>query len=234
MLTERNDPTTSGFTPPATGDASLSGNEVEALCFKAARGAGMSWGLAEEAGHAARWLHARGLDGAAALLAHLDWAKDKSWSKVRPVAPDDIRAPDGGLMCPVALGAMISDMAMPFRDTGDVATGPVHRPILILPFIHHVCRGQNAGVRVTAAGQTVQVAPDGSIRGEIAAFAAMEHAELHLSAAQDSGKLPVFQATAFALPADTLTRLNDYAMQTTVPASDASRADAGSAGDDND
>ena len=31
-------------------------NEIESLCKKAARGAGMSWGLAEEAGKAAKWL----------------------------------------------------------------------------------------------------------------------------------------------------------------------------------
>ena len=36
--------------------ASLSRNEVASLCMKAARGAGMSWGLAEEAGFAAAWL----------------------------------------------------------------------------------------------------------------------------------------------------------------------------------
>ncbi|MEF9603350.1 DUF3726 domain-containing protein, partial [Paracoccus sp. PXZ] len=46
----------------------LSRNETEALCLKAARGAGMSWGLAEEAAFAAGWLGAHGIDGAGALL----------------------------------------------------------------------------------------------------------------------------------------------------------------------
>ncbi|KMW60818.1 hypothetical protein AIOL_000983 [Candidatus Rhodobacter oscarellae] len=45
----------------------MSLGELQALAAKAARGAGLSWGLAEEAGWAVRWLEARGLAGAAAL-----------------------------------------------------------------------------------------------------------------------------------------------------------------------
>ncbi len=42
-------------------------NEIEGLARKAARGSGLSWGLAEEAGKATRWLCAAGLPGADAL-----------------------------------------------------------------------------------------------------------------------------------------------------------------------
>ncbi len=38
-------------------------NEIEALARKAARGGGMSWGLAEEAGKAVRWLSDNGFPG---------------------------------------------------------------------------------------------------------------------------------------------------------------------------
>ena len=47
----------------------LSRTETETLCFKAARGAGHSWGIAEEAATAVGWLCAQGLDGTSALLA---------------------------------------------------------------------------------------------------------------------------------------------------------------------
>ncbi len=50
----------------------LSLGEVEGLCKKAARGAGLPWGLAEEAGFAARWLSAHGFDGAGLVLADLE------------------------------------------------------------------------------------------------------------------------------------------------------------------
>ena len=74
MTREANDPTRAGGPVPAAAAVLLSRNEVEALCTKAARGAGMGWGHADEAGGAVGWLQARGIDGAAALLAALDLA----------------------------------------------------------------------------------------------------------------------------------------------------------------
>ncbi|RED11766.1 hypothetical protein POI8812_02862 [Pontivivens insulae] len=50
----------------------LSLNEVQSLARKAARGAGFSWGMADEAGRAVRFLHEWGLDGAATLTFLLD------------------------------------------------------------------------------------------------------------------------------------------------------------------
>jgi len=45
----------------------LSLNEIESVVLKAARGAGYEWGLAEEAGAAARWLAQHGLPWAATV-----------------------------------------------------------------------------------------------------------------------------------------------------------------------
>ena len=47
-------------------------NEVEATAKRAARGAGYSWGLAEEASKATRWLCAKGIDGSAVLAGLLE------------------------------------------------------------------------------------------------------------------------------------------------------------------
>jgi len=44
-------------------------NEIEAQLRKAARGAGLSWGLAEEAGKAGRWLAMHGIDALPAFAA---------------------------------------------------------------------------------------------------------------------------------------------------------------------
>ena len=46
--------------------------ETAALALKAARGAGLSWGMAEEAAGAVFWLHQRGLPGISALCGYLD------------------------------------------------------------------------------------------------------------------------------------------------------------------
>ena len=66
-----NDPTQAGVAVPETGGARLTLPEIQSLCFKAARGAGMEWGLAEEAAFAARWLAAAGLPGPERLGARL-------------------------------------------------------------------------------------------------------------------------------------------------------------------
>ena len=50
----------------------LSLNEVEGGCLKAARGAGLPYGLAQEAGRAARWLALSGLPWCGPLLAALE------------------------------------------------------------------------------------------------------------------------------------------------------------------
>ena len=64
-----------GPAPDATGDIVVSLAEIDAMGRKAARGAGYAWGMAEEAGRAARWLAAYRLPGPqrlAALLATCD------------------------------------------------------------------------------------------------------------------------------------------------------------------
>jgi hypothetical protein len=48
-------------------DNSWSLGETGAIALKAARGAGMSWGLVEEASHAVIWLAHRGAPGVASL-----------------------------------------------------------------------------------------------------------------------------------------------------------------------
>jgi hypothetical protein len=234
MTAERNDPTSSGFTPPATGSARLSCNEAEMLCLKAARGAGMSWGLAEEAGFAARWLYARGLDGPAVLLAHLDWADGRPWDAVRPVAAGNLWTQDGGLLCPIALGTAISDFAALGRAGNDAIAGPVHRPVLVLPFLHALARASGSTMALAWAGHRVTVGPEGEIGGDIALLSAVECAELEISAGAKAAAEPRRPDRAAPLSAQTLSRLDDFAMRTTVPASASSRADAGSAAGDND
>ena len=84
--------------------ASLSRNEVASLCMKAARGAGMSWGLAEEAGFAASWLVQHGINGPSHLYAHLNQAQGRPWSDLCPmVTPGAWEAPVGRALCPIAL-----------------------------------------------------------------------------------------------------------------------------------
>ena len=86
----------------------LSLNEVESLALKVARGAGFSWGLAEDVGRGARALARDGLPWAEALIALAHGAED--W-----VVPSSFlfeRAPGialAGPLCPVRIAARVLD-----------------------------------------------------------------------------------------------------------------------------
>ncbi|MEO1600352.1 MAG: DUF3726 domain-containing protein [Pseudomonadota bacterium] len=87
--------------------------EIRSLAMRAARGAGLSWGLAEDAGHAVAWLEARGAPGATALA---DLVAE--------------RAKGTSGRCPILAGAAA-------LDTGSLDTGeaPIDRPLLVVPFL---------------------------------------------------------------------------------------------------
>ena len=113
--------------------------EVEALCRKAARGAGFSWGMADEAGKVARWLCRHGFSGAAVLAGYLEHAQ-------QACGPDDPALSDwsaDGALCPLICGTLLSDMG------ATSVTRRLHTlawPILLLPHIGadmDLCLGQD-------------------------------------------------------------------------------------------
>jgi hypothetical protein len=106
-------------------------NEVESLTLKACRGAGMSWGLAEEAAQAARWLAARSCAWDSSLVALLAQRGDVSSSHLtandmRPVAR-------GAALCPVHAGAAVADLLRPGEH---LTLHNVLEPIWLVPFAH--------------------------------------------------------------------------------------------------
>jgi len=116
-------------------------NEVGALAKRAARGAGYSWGLAEEAGQATRWLCAQGLDGCKALarlLREVDGdphGGDPHGGDLAARAPR-IEGRDWrgeSWLCPLIAGAALSDRAR-MLEGGAVTLHAVAVPVLLLPF----------------------------------------------------------------------------------------------------
>ena len=90
----------------------LSLNEVETLSAKAARGAGFSWGLAEDIGRAARRVAAEGEDWGSAMLSLAenaqsfdapDLARAARWRK----GETDVAA--GKPLCPIRTAALLLD-----------------------------------------------------------------------------------------------------------------------------
>ncbi|MBO9410903.1 MULTISPECIES: DUF3726 domain-containing protein [unclassified Ruegeria] len=112
----------------------LSLNEVEATAKRAMRGVGHSWGHAEEAAKATRWLCAQGMDGIGTL------AKLAKLQSAQPNLP----AAD----CPIAAGAQLSDQAAELRKE-DITLQDIVFPVLLLPFAANVARFLDTPVSVT-------------------------------------------------------------------------------------
>jgi hypothetical protein len=142
----------------------LSLTEAEALATKAARGAGHPWGLAEEAGMAARWLHDHGHNGLALLA---DLLTDPMPLCGPIIDRADWRAAPGAMLCPLRTGAALCD----FGGLSGVTVGAGIRlhdlghPALLRPFLArlsaqtgvHVGMNDATPTRIGADLRTVQI-----------------------------------------------------------------------------
>ena len=203
--------------------------EIGALATKAARGSGMDWGLADEAGYAVKWLQRRQLPGAAALCRYLSW---RQAGKIT-VWPDDTAR--NGHYCPIATGAAYGDGV--FGD--EVQFARVRTPLLLVPFI--ALRAANSPVCLSMGNAVFAVTRDkfGFSKNDTAIL--MDASACQICAASDD-ELPEMITNANAaisrVPVTAsacITVLNSFAKNTYAPATEASRlAGAGAGLDDND
>ncbi|WP_371225943.1 DUF3726 domain-containing protein [Roseovarius sp. 2305UL8-3] len=110
-------------------------NETEALARKAARGAGLSWGLAEEAGKATRWLCSAGLPGPAALAGLLMQNDGAEYARLCPIMTDRTWQAEEGALCPLIAGAALCDRADALAAGNGVTLRNVAYPLLLIPFV---------------------------------------------------------------------------------------------------
>lgn len=129
----------------------LSLNEVAAQVRKATRGAGYSWGEAEEAGKAARWLCRHGLDGCRVIAEVLQ--------------DDEVNEHTLG-RCPIKAGLLLSDTATQLQSSPATFIG-LTNPILLLAFaanassvISKPIRVKAEGWAATISGEAVELAGD--------------------------------------------------------------------------
>lgn len=127
-------------------------NEVEAMAKRAARGAGYSWGLAEEAGKATRWLCAQGLDASAALAGVLEQGLAADHDRHTPQSVNGTwSGPE--VLCPLATGALLSDCAGILK-TQSIQMEHVAVPVLLVPFAATAARFLKTSVLVNCDGKT--------------------------------------------------------------------------------
>ncbi len=205
----------------------LSLNEVEALARKATRGAGYSWGLAEEAGRAVRWLQAHGLEGAKTLAGLLAEKKAAAPSQTGKVWTADTP------LCPLTCGAALCDLAAEIVEDG-LRFGPTRHPLLLAPFAAWAADATLRPLRLTWTGADLSFGTRGvALHGPGPTSALTEEVELHPLPAPLPGTGPT--QTRAALDPKTYATLDTLAQRTYAPATEASRlAGAGAGLTDND
>ncbi len=113
---------------------SYSLNEIEALSKRAGRGAGLSWGIAEETARAVRWLTSHGLPGVPLLVDLLDHMDQTPRLKFAPTSFEGVWGATSGSLCPLASGAALNDCADRLFTGQPIEMARVSHPLLVVPF----------------------------------------------------------------------------------------------------
>lgn len=187
----------------------LTQSEVEALAYKATKGAGLPWGIAEEAAFMASWFHAKGIDILTPLATHLDQIKGRTWA--------DLVDPSGAISA-LCFGPSLGDM---LGSQDSYHLGQTRDPLFLIPFIDACATDQARGFQVTVDDNEMDL--NSCIRDCFSV-------KITLSDAVQSW---TNQAPP-TYPVTTRDHLDQLAFATYVPATEASRAGAGSSQSDND
>ena len=132
-------------------------NEIRALATGAARGAGLPWGVADEAGRAARWLEARGLAGLSALNNALESLSAPDWRRCLPVPEGVVWRAESGEIDGLLAGMTLADRAdrpLPFAGDGVLVLARVRWPLLAVPFLAGVAQVCGVQLVVSLGPQT--------------------------------------------------------------------------------
>lgn len=221
----------------AGGDDRSSLNEIDALVRKAARGAGLSWGLAEEAGKCARALAMTGPDHLAAIAAVLEAGRAGRLS--RHIVEDGSiwHAADDLPLDPLVIGPSLADHAFLPEKGCLTVEGALAEPALLLPFLSAAAR--QAGRALTIETNVGAFEVSGlTVIGTTPQALADKVCWLRLSAGKAATNLapsPVIPIRSVPLPHALKQRLEALAALTYVPSSERSRVTGAGAGlNDND
>ena len=109
-------------------------NEIESLAKQAARGTGLSWGMAQEAAKATRWLVSHDLPGVTLLADVLTQNDHVSHTRIAPTSLDGKWSARSRTLCPLASGVALNDCADRLASGQSLEMGQVSHPLLVVPF----------------------------------------------------------------------------------------------------
>jgi hypothetical protein len=201
--------------------------EASALAIKAARGVGMPWGIAEEAGFALRWLTRSGGPGIAALCRYLSAYQDTPKMSGAEGTPEA----GGAWICPLRLGSAISDggISLPLAQSG------VREPLLLLPFLASQATDSHS-VLLEIGAIRIIVSADGFSANMVETALLINAADCTISfGPADSDMIKRIGNRVESTASECIATLTRFAHNTYAPATEASRlAGAGAGLSDND
>ena len=211
-------------------------NEIEAIGKRAARGAGLPWGLAEEAGKAARWLTARGLPGPEELAEILTRNDGKDYHDLAPVSANGVWQAPSGRLCPLVSGPALCDRAAEIADGLEIEFGPTAQPLLLAPYAAGAAKLTGATIELSWPGVVMLFTLNGvATEGDNAALTARSAESVRCRRSENAMAASPAGAPGRVVDAETWSRLNAFAQRTFAPATEASRlAGAGAGLTDND
>ena len=127
--------------------AKFSLSEIDALYRKATREAGYSWGLAEDAGKAVRWLSAYGLPGAETLVALLQTIASDLNTFV-PELNDGECSNQSNQLCPIYCGALINDQGHLLVQNKSLTFHSMLYPLIALPQSARISEAYKTSIKI--------------------------------------------------------------------------------------
>ena len=233
-----NEPTDQGTLPKTLADV-YTLSEIEAIAKKATRGAGWYWGLTEEAGKAARWLAGYGLPGAELLAQLLENDAPEPGLPAQPSLVGKVWRVRHGLLCPIVAGVLMSDRGETIAAGKPQYTGPTALPLLASISMAPLALGLGISVRVSWDRTSLLFTPDSLVIDgpdddlivdltESVRFAAER------STAQQAARTRHFEFGSRRVDPGPWQVLERLAYRTYAPATEQSRAGAGSSTTDQD
>jgi len=209
-------------------------SEIETMSMRAARGAGLPWGLAEEAGKAARWLTVRGLFSAERLAGILGRHDRHNHADLAPTDLDGVWQATSGGLCPLIAGTALCDIAADIADSRTIKLGETREPLWLAPYVAGAAKLTGAVISIAWDDVIVTLSDKGEgIEGNESALTASrtsgvrcQHAsQLNAPTAltQESARIPAVPTTAWS-------RLEALAQRTYAPSTEASRLSGAGAG----
>ena len=209
--------------------------EIEVYLRKAAQATGLGWGLAEEAGKAARWLAAFNLPGAELMLAHLQQLEGKDYRAYFPLNTSDTWQAEAQYLCPIVTGAALADRSAQMLDGAEFRLGRIAYPLLLAATVGQAARCHKTTFTTSWAGVHINCFENGiSIEGnnDDLLLVSAESARCLQTGGSSPEMLP--GTTAYSIDVDIWTAIDALAFKTYAPATKASRAGAGAGLTDND